>query len=275
MVSHMNTTRMDATKPILLIDLSSFIFYRFFALQRWLTFSGKELSQSEMQAKFAELFEKNIKDIKKKLKVDWGNVILAQDCPRDKIWRNAIYAGYKGTRDAMRNAKFDPTVFTDAYTTIIPRMQKELGFHLISHEAAEADDVIAVISGHVKSQVTIMSTDTDFLQLSSPNTRIINFTFKDLDASMSEDKKNHYLLWKIIRGDSSDNIPSIEKKIGDATAMKLAKDDNMLKQKLASSDVARENFERNKVLISFEFIPQRIRDQIIDTFEKEKLIHKK
>lgn len=254
---------MDITKPIVIIDLSSFIFYRFYAIQKWIGISKVELTSAQVLEKYAKLFEDQLKHIKKQLKVDWKNIILARDCPRDKIWRMSVYPEYKGTRDAQRVPDFYPAVFTIAYNDIIPRMQRDFGIHMIQYDRAEADDVIAVIHNEVRQRrcntpIYILSSDTDFIQLATPCTNIINFQMKPLGASYNEDKQKHYLLWKVIRGDSSDNIPAIDKKVGDATAMKLAKDPAQLSAKLAASPNARANFERNNVLINFNHIPYDI-----------------
>lgn len=269
---------MDTSKPIVLVDLSSFIFYRFYAIQRWMGISKTELNAEQVLEKFSKLFEDNLKEIKKKLKVDWKNIVLARDCPRDKIWRMAIYPEYKGTRDAKRGPTFDPTVFVTAYNDIIPRMQKTHGFYMAQYDKAEADDVIAVIHNEVRrhsatTPIYVLSADTDFVQLATGNgsasaTKILNFQLKPIGQSFDEDKQKHYILWKTIRGDTSDNIPSIDKKIGDATAMKLAKDPQLLKARLDASPTVRANFERNNTLINFDQIPRDIVEGIVGVMKR-------
>ena len=260
---------MDVTKPIALVDLSSFVFYRFFAIKRWLQISGNEgkLSQDEVLDKFEKLFESNLNDIKKKLKVDLRNVLLARDCPRDKIWRMAIYPEYKGTRDERRSPDFDPTVFTKTYADIIPRLTKKHGYNMVQYDAAEADDIIAIAHDYIRHKspttpIYILSADTDFMQLKGPNTHIINFAFKPIAQSLSEEKQQNYLLWKIIKGDDSDNIPAIDKKIGDVTALKLATNPDALRARIQSSQHVKDAFERNEILISFERIPMSMRDAV-------------
>jgi len=265
---------MDIDKPIILIDLSSFIFYRFFAIQKWLSISGKEkeFTQEMIIDKFSTLFESNLRQIKKKLNVDWKNIVLVRDCPRNKIWRVEVFPDYKKGRDSKRSAAFDPLVFSHAYTDVVPRMIKSYGLQLIHYERAEADDVIAVITNEIRKQkpktkIFIMSLDSDFLQLHGPNTEIIDFQFKNLRKKMTDEELDHYLLWKIIRGDASDNIPPIDKKIGDITAKKLAMNPDALRQKVDSSTAISESFERNNILINFLNIPESMKEGIIETMK--------
>lgn len=269
---------MDTNKPIVLIDLSSYIFYRYFALQKWLSISGKsaEYTPDKILEKFSELFVKNLKDMKRKLKTDWKNIILARDCPRDKIWRNDIYSEYKKTRDSKRSPNFDPAVFSHSYNVVVPQMIKEYGLAICQFERAEADDIIAILHNDFRTQsqttkIFIVSLDSDFLQLHSMYTDIVDFQLKPLRKKMSDEDLACYITWKIIRGDDSDNIQPIDKKIGDVTAKKLACNPEALNQKLQSSIMIKENFERNKVLIDFSCIPESLKYGILAQFYNKKV----
>lgn len=265
---------MDLDKPVALIDLSSYIFYRFFAIQKWLSISRKsdEFTQDMIYDKFAVLFEKNLKDIKRKLKLEWKNIILVRDCPRDKIWRNDIYPEYKKTRDAKRSPLFDPTVFSHAYSVLVPKMINEYGLKTVQFDRAEADDIIAVVHNEVRrlrpnNTIYIISLDSDFLQLHGPHTECIDFQFKSMKKKLSDDFLANYITWKVIRGDDSDNIPPIDKKIGDITAKKLASNNELLQQKLDSSTITRGNYDRNNILINFAYIPESLRLGILELFK--------
>lgn len=259
---------MDTSKPVALIDLSSYVFYRYYAIQRWLQMNGKEMTPDEVLAKFETLFETNLKIMKRKLKVDWENVVLAVDCPREMIWRMALHPAYKGNRDTAGPDKFDGRTFERTFDKIIPDMRKQgCNFQVVRFDTAEADDIIAVLHNEIRrrqpeTKVHIVTLDTDFLQLASNHTDVINFQLKPITSRFTADKMSHYLLWKIIRGDAADNIPAIDKKIGDATALKLAMNPDMLKARLAAPEV-KASFERNTILISFDSIPEVIKTGII------------
>ena len=255
-------------KPVILVDLSSFIFYRYYAIQRWLKVSQNEgkLSEDEIWSKFEKMVETNLKGIKRKFKCEYENIFLARDCPREDIWRMAIYPQYKQTRDENRPASFDPRCFQMSYSDILPRVIKECGFKLVSCDGAEADDVIAIAHDYIRSKnpktiINILSMDTDFIQLRSNFTEVYDFTYKVLSQKMTPDKLENYLHWKIIRGDTADNIPAIAKGVGDVTALKLAKDPEALETKLKNPEV-KAAYERNKQLISFEYIPEQIKAAI-------------
>jgi 5'-3' exonuclease len=242
-----------------------------------LSISGKiaEYTPEKTLEKFSELFTKNIKDMKKKLKTDWKNIILVRDCPRDKIWRNDIYSEYKKTRDIKRSPNFDPIVFSHSYNVIVPQLVKEFGIVVSQFERAEADDIIAVLHNDIRAQspsaqICIISLDSDFLQLHSKHTDIMDFQLKPLRKKMTDEDLACYITWKIIRGDDSDNIPPIDKKIGDVTAKKLACNPDALNQKLQSSVIIKENFERNKVLIDFSCIPESLKRGILAQFYNKK-----
>ena len=88
----------------LLIDLSYFIFYTYYAKKRYYTI--KELNTTNLinNEEFLKLFsdfEKKIKEIIKKLKIDKNvKVLFARDCKRKDIWRNEIFNNYKDCRKA-------------------------------------------------------------------------------------------------------------------------------------------------------------------------------
>lgn len=263
---------MDFSKPFAIVDLSSYVFYRYHAIQRWIKISGVEdFDQAKLVEKFQKTFLTNLQMIKKKLKLEWPNVIFAKDCPREQIWRLGLFQNYKKNR-SVKNEGFDPIVFTHTYNVLMPKMLQDEKVSLYGCPTAEADDVIAVIHDEIRKKnantpIYILTMDTDFLQLAHDNTRIISFQLKDLGVKFSKEELDKYLLWKIIKGDESDNIPPIEKKVGVITAWKLAFNEEMLNQKLLNAQT-KQQFEINKQLIDFKAIPQSIRNQLKSVFHK-------
>ena len=136
---------------------------------------------------------------------------------------------------------------------------------MLAKEGFEADDIIAVAHREIRKNdpyepILIMTNDNDYIQLSDVDTRIVNA--KDQDIVERVKNKNNvpmdvFLEWKIILGDSSDNIPSIAKRIGEKTALKLATNKELLQKKLEEKEV-RDQYDLNKKLISFENIPDDI-----------------
>lgn len=262
-------------KKVVCIDLSNYVFHRWFALRSWLKISQTELDSVALVKKYDTLFEKSLVDIKKKHKAEWCNVLLAKDCPRDSIWRMEYFEKYKGNRTHDgKDDTFDPTIFYHTYDTLLPALQARYGFRLIGSANAEADDVIAVIHRIIRSdsrtkndKVVIISNDTDYLQLHDDNTLIMSNTKKDISLKFDTDTLKHYLNWKIIKGDKSDNIPPIEKKIGDKTALKLAMNLDLLAKKLATCVHVEHQYSLNKTLIDFNEIPEHIVANIEKTYK--------
>lgn len=250
---------------VILIDLSSYVFYRNFAIHKWKAAAKLEtLDDETFRSKFKKLFVENILGYAKKLKVPVSNVVFAQDCPRASIWRMNIYPEYKKTR--VRDiANFDPYVFQMTYEELIPKMEEQYGVRVCSVEGAEADDIIAVLARQLKAQmktVYILSCDNDFIQLVDENIQVMDFQMKTLVKGVYEKLFDVYLTWKLIYGDESDNIPSIDKKIGKVTAETLARNPQALALKLENPQV-KANFERNAALIDMNRIPEYIVARII------------
>lgn len=256
-------------KHIVFIDLSYFVFFRFYALQRWCkiskqTFSDDEDGFEKFLAKFEKLFISNLTSLKKKLKVEWSDIYLVKDCARSSIWRVDHYPEYKNNRDEQASrATFDPRVFAYTYQSIIPSLQKTKDMHVIEYPTAEADDIIAVLHKSLRDKdktmkITIVTNDNDYVQLVDDKTDIINLNNISLKERFTEDVLDCYKLWKVIKGDTSDNIPPIDKNIGDKTALKLAKNPDILKNKLDSDPNVKRRFDLNRLLINFDMIPHDI-----------------
>ena len=67
---------------------------------------------------------------------------------------------------------------------------------------------------------------------------------------------NDFLLFKIIVGDSSDDIPNIKDGIGPKRAFDLVTDKNKLKKLLTEDKITAQAFARNKKLIAMSEIPK-------------------
>lgn len=169
-------------------------------------------------------------------------------CLEGKSWRREIYPDYKAHRRLQESVKSDvekenDDYFFSAMNDLISFLNNRSNVTCLQSYGLEADDLIAMwIDHHPNDDHIIVSTDTDFIQLLSPNVSIyngVNDTITKLDGVydlkdqpiMSKpkyDKKTgnvkvpakHIvydpeweLFLKIIRGDSTDNIFSAYPKI--------------------------------------------------------------
>lgn len=137
-------------------------------------------------------------------------------------FRHKMFDAYKGTRKPMLPELKEQ----------IPRIQemlKAMGIPVVTMEGWEADDILGTLSRMGEERgfdVTIVSGDRDLLQLATDIVKIalvktkevINYYAKDFEEAYGVTPKQ-YIDVKALMGDSSDNIPGVEK-IGEKTAFK-------------------------------------------------------
>lgn len=263
----------DITKPVLLIDGSYYVFYRFYAIYNWWSRqdenqgkTGKDaMSDPSFKEKYNKMFKSVLTNLTKLYEVPPSNVIFARDCPRDKIWRNDHFDQYKGTRDDTRLDNFDKTVFSETFTNTLPGID----CHVLSIDRLEADDIIALITKKIISidksaEVIIITNDNDYLQLLplGENIQIVNLQGKQLKDRMEYKNIDKYILFKAILGDKSDNIPSIAGKIGIKRAEKLANEPEELQKLFKKTPESFEQYKKNDLLMNFENIPKDFENEL-------------
>ena len=148
-----------------------------------------------------------------------------------RSWRKDVYKPYKANRTVARQAmsaseQEEDKLFWETYDSFTKYLSEQTNCSVIRHERAEADDVIARwIALHPQDQHTIVSSDTDFVQLLATNVDQYNgitdehHTLQGIFDAKGKpviDKKTKqpkaapdpsWLLFeKCMRGDSSDNI---------------------------------------------------------------------
>ena len=159
---------------------------------------------------------------------DADHVVFALE---GRSWRKDFYTPYKANRAVARAALTEAEqeqdkLFWDTYDNFTKYLQDKTNCSVIRHPEAEADDVIARwIALHPQDHHTIISSDTDFVQLLAENVQQYNgitdelHTIKGIFNSKGKeviDKKTDlpktvpdpkWLLFeKCVRGDPTDNI---------------------------------------------------------------------
>jgi len=256
---------------IILVDLSYFIFYRYFALVQWWKLAKPDdpLDDPSQNIEFIEKFKKTFREklleIPKKLKVKNYIIIGSKDCPRQEIWRNGLFNNYKEQRvydDDFMGGYF----FKLAYSEIIPELCP-----IINYDKLEADDCIALFANHIKNKyenkkIFIIANDMDYLQLADDKIKIINLKYKDLQTSKnSTGNKECDLFCKIVLGDKSDNIPGIFKKCGLKTAINYYENRELFLKQL-NKENALERFKLNNKIINFNEIPEELQKNFLEKF---------
>ena len=247
----------DGDRPILLIDLSYFVFFRYFALISYYKKSEREFEFEDFMSRFERLFQTNLFKLSKLLKFEHSQIVLVGDCARSKIWRMEHLETYKSNRDNKH--KIQPGVFEMIYNQIIPRMQAVYGIRYVCVDGAEADDVIGWIHRHMcNTRKVIVTNDNDYLQLADDMTVLINLQMKNIvERGIGDPKKD--LLYKILIGDVSDNITGI---VSPKKAMLMV---NMKEEEmyaLLRKDSLYDKYLYNKRLIDMRSIPDEIDEAI-------------
>ena len=247
----------DGESPLLLIDLSYFVFFRYFALLAYFKKSEREFEFDDFIERFDRLFQTNLLKLCKNLKFDHANTILVGDCARAKIWRMEDLETYKSNRDNKQ--KIHPGVFEIIYKHIIPRMERKFGIRYVSVDGAEADDVIGWIHRNTPNTTKVIVTnDNDYLQLADQNTTLLNLKMKNIvDRGTGNPQED--LLYKILVGDVSDNITGVVPPKKAQALVKMAEEEM---HEVLRKDKLYDKFLCNKRLIDMRSIPDSIQEAI-------------
>ena len=272
-----NTNSMDNTTTYILIDGSYYVFYRMFALVNWWKLSHKDEpcenlhENEEFVKRFKEVFSSKLKEIPKKLKIDKKQkikFIVGQDCRRQDIWRTNLYPAYKGTRGDYSEAKNPPGPFFKlVYSEKLFKSIEGIDLDVLYNPSLEADDCLAICSKEIhtindNAPIYIITSDTDYMQLLRPNLYLYNLKFKPVNTeknSLGNPQKD--LLYKIIIGDKSDNIPSVFPKCGPKKTLGYVNDIDLFESDLISKK-GHEQYKLNRRLIDFTQIPELLQDEI-------------
>jgi len=254
-------------KSYILIDGSYFIFFRYYAIHNWFKIAKKDVALDnpieniDFVNKFKKTFISKIKEIPKKLNLDNPHIIVGRDCPRATIWRMKLLETYKANRVYDETFKAGP-FFKLAYNE---DLFTQGGSNMtISCPELEADDCIAILTKEIiktnkKANITIITSDMDYLQLARPNVQLFDLKFKKLtERKTAYDNPDKDLFIKIVTGDKSDNIQGVFKRCGAKTACKYYDNIELFKKQLDKEEGSKERFLLNKKIIDFNEIPTHL-----------------
>tara|TARA_B100000674_G_scaffold454616_1_gene427702 strand:- start:7481 stop:8281 length:801 start_codon:yes stop_codon:yes gene_type:complete len=159
-------------------------------------------------------------------------------------FRKQISEGsYKGNRKSAGDE------FHRQKAAIINIVGELFPFETVRHPELECDDTIATLATiHAQDgdEVTIISSDSDFIQLLNIERYDIKI-YNPIKKKFFETPEYDYVTWKSLKGDATDNISGIPG-IGDKTATKIVSDPARM-QALLENPEKRKIFERNVNLI--------------------------
>ena len=193
-------------------------------------------------------------------------VIIVFDGKGGSTRRRKLYPEYKQNRKTKYrvNRSYDFASQEDEKQNMIMQLQRiveyldTLPVTVLSYDNIEADDTIGYLCRQVltKSEITIMSTDKDFLQLANGRIKIWSPTKKkmyDEDAVLNEyGISSHNLIWyRVLDGDKSDNIKgvrglglkTIQKKLPFLSETRIVEMDEVITELPESKDIIELNYK--------------------------------
>lgn len=189
-----------------LVDMGNLLYRMFYT--EWAT-------EGEFNEEFARhLVLNSLLSIRKKFESGtYKHIIMAFDM---SSWRREVFPPYKWRRrnkDADKQTEEQKEMgemVMDFVSTISNELVDHLPFLSVKIGGAEADDVIAVLAkefSRAGSHVVVISSDSDFPQLMHHKGVRLWDPFKTTFVKL-EGKPIDYLMEKVIRGDSKDDVPN-------------------------------------------------------------------
>ena len=218
----------------------------------------------------------------KRYKDEYGEMVLAVDAANN--WRRSVFPQYKASRKKNRKeSTFDWNEAFRLLNLVREEIAENFPYKVIRVDKCEADDVIGTIVADKSTiqfnveKIMIVSSDRDFLQLQRfPNVKQFSPLLK---KELKEDNARYYLFNHIIRGDKGDGVPNILS--NDDTFVEGFRQTPMSQKKVDSiiEDLEQgellyaaswyRNYLRNERLIALSETPQELKNEIINTYEKQ------
>lgn len=228
-------------------------------------------------------------------------VVIVFDGKGGSQRRRKIYPDYKSNRKppTRLNRQYDMTTDQQEAENMkyqlvsLIEMLECLPLTIFTLDNIEADDVIAYASELIASQgghSIIYSTDKDFLQMVSENTKVYNPVKKktfDINTVIEDYgiHPNNFVYYRALMGDKSDNIGGIRgagektllKNIPELSHASVTVDTNFIAQKY--QDIKKkpklvESILQNEDIINRNLELMQLRDVNISTDSKMKIVHK-
>ena len=192
-------------------------------------------------------------------------VIIVFDGKGGSTRRRKLFPEYKKKRKTKYrvNRAYDFASQEDEKQNMIMQLQRVVEYlealpvTVLSYDNIEADDTIGYLCRQVltDSEITIMSTDKDFLQLANSRIKVWSPTKKkmyDEDTVLDEyGISSHNLIWyRVLDGDKSDNIPgvkglglkTIQKKLPFLSENRIVEIDEVITELPESKEIIERNY---------------------------------
>lgn len=266
-------------------------------------FRARHVIKGDADIKLGMAFHITLNSIKKAWQDFEGSHVVF--CLEGRSWRKDYYEPYKRNRSDAREAltpkeQEEDQLFWESFDMFKEFISEKTNCTVLQHSELEADDLIAGwIQSHPDSKHIIISTDSDFVQLISPNVSQYNgvlehhITYEGIfdkkgkrviDNKTKEPKAipdPQWLLFeKCIRGDSSDNVFSAYPKVRKNKLEEAFRDrdnkgfawNNLMLQRWVDHNGEEhrvlEDYERNRQLIDLTRQPDDVKAKIFETIKE-------
>lgn len=213
-----------------------------------------------------------------KFREEFGEMVIA--CDNKHYWRRDIFPYYKANRKKMRDATdLDWNAIFDCMKKIREELAEYFPYKVINVEGAEADDVIGTLAemfgNNMMEPILILSGDKDFIQLQ----KYLNVKQYDpiRKKFISHNNPTLYTKEHIIKGDAGDGVPNflspdnclvVGTRQKPITTKKLDAWMHMNPEDMGEE--LQRNFKRNQQLIDLSFIPEPVKQRVINEYEAQK-----
>ena len=220
----------------------------------------------------------SLRSYARQFKQKYGDIVIC--CDSRKYWRRDVFPFYKSNRKKDREkSDFDWSLIFETLGKIREELKQNFPYRVLEVEGAEADDIIAVLSGRMapSEEVLILSSDKDFVQLQKyPN--VIQYS-PILKRYVKADDPELYVREHIIRGDRGDGIPNF---LSPDNTFALGERQKTINKKrleewikktpeeFCINDIMLRGYKRNQMLVDLDFIPENIKSQIVNAYENTK-----
>ena len=273
----------------ILVDLSQVVLGSCYAFKDQLTTESTATNKQQAVDLIRHVILSQLKAYNVKYRSQYGKMIIS--CDGKNYWRKKLYPHYKANRKKVRHeSNLDWPLIFDTINMIIGDLRNNFMFPVVQVDGAESDDVIATLTKYFQTNevkhsdwlipqtqpILIISSDKDFVQLQkydnvkqlSPRTKM----------AVTDPDPVKYLQIKCLSGDRGDNIPSVVNPIDAFNDESVKKCAPLTKKKIesllnegydnCSDPVIKNRWLQNSQLIDFEYIPKKISEAIIETYNR-------
>lgn len=227
---------------------------------------------------------------KKKFSQKYGDLVIC--CDGKDYWRKQLFPFYKASRSKNRDkSDLNWKLIFDTLSSLRDDLAENFPYKVMHVNTAEADDIIGVLASYLQdnelTQVGLEEEPQKILILSSDQDNFQLHRYRNVSQWSPMQKKfvkpdgaHEALIEKICTGDSGDGIPNIMSD-DDVFVDENKRQKPFKKARLeefyrfgidaCKTDVERRNFQRNQALVSYEHIPQDLREKIITTYTTQEV----